>query len=440
MALFDQYRDQKLPNKPIVLLVEDEQAEAELVIWQLMERSSDAFDVRLADSVAQLRQLIVRQGLQPDVILLDLDLPDSQGTKTVKDCQALTDAPIVVLTGLDEIAAQQAAIESGADDYLTKGGESTLLRRAIYYAILRHRRHSDMRLAAAVFKYAQEGILITDVDGTIIDVNQAFSRITGYQRDDVVGDNPRILKSGRQDAEFYAGMWQALGEKGFWAGEIWNRRKDGQTIAVALTINAVSDKIGTVCNYVALFNDITLQKQQQEHLEYVAHYDTLTGLPNRFLLVDRLRQAISKNVRRESRFAVVYIDLDGFKAINDNHGHDAGDRLLCTVAGRMQEALRVSDTLARLGGDEFVALLHDVPDENACLPLLSRLLEAVSRDVIDNALKLRVSASIGVTFYPQQQEQDVDQLLRQADRAMYRAKQAGKNRYHIFSCAQTSET
>ena len=295
---------------------------------------------------------------------------------------------------------------------------------------------SKLQLAANVFGHTREGIIITDARGTIIDVNSAFTRITGYQPEEALGQSPRILKSGRQDRAFYDVMWRDLLLQGHWSGEIWNRRKDGEVYAELLTISSVKDAEGAVQQYVALFADITEIKAHQSQLEHIAHFDALTNLPNRVLLADRLQQAMAQAQRRDQKVGVVYLDLDGFKAINDRHGHEAGDQVLIALAQRMKQGLREGDSLARLGGDEFVAVLIDLEDQAGCLPMLTRLLAACAQRVQVGELSLQVSASLGVTFYPQTQEIDADQMLRQADQAMYQAKVAGKNRYHIFDVTQ----
>ncbi|MFZ4625315.1 MAG: sensor domain-containing protein, partial [Rhodoferax sp.] len=302
----------------------------------------------------------------------------------------------------------------------------------------RKQAEAKIQLAAGVFSNAREAIMITDVQGTILDVNEAFTRITGYLRDDVIGNNPRILGSGRQDKAFYAAMWRELLANGHWVGELWNCRKDGGVFIEMLTISAVRDSHGNILQYVALFSDITAIKEHQRKLEHIAHFDALTDLPNRVLLADRLQQAMVQAQRRGQQLAVVYLDLDGFKAINDKHGHGAGDQILMTLAKRMKQALREADTLARLGGDEFVAVLGDLEDVTASAPLLTRLLAAAAQPVSVDGLSLQVSASLGVTFYPQAQDVDADQLLRQADHAMYQAKVTGKNRYLVFDAVQDS--
>jgi diguanylate cyclase (GGDEF)-like protein/PAS domain S-box-containing protein len=294
-----------------------------------------------------------------------------------------------------------------------------------------------LQLAASVFVHAREGILITDAEANIIDVNAAFSYITGYPREEVIGRNTRLLSSGRQSTEFYAAMWHDLIAQGFWQGEVWNRRRDGEVYAELLTLSAVRDAAGQTQYYVALFADITEQKQYQQRLEHIAHYDALTGLPNRVLLADRLHQSMAQTLRRHNLLAVAFLDLDGFKAINDNHGHERGDQLLMTVASRMKQAVRDGDTVARLGGDEFVAVMQDLTDIEDSVPFLLRLLEAAAKPVYVDNLTLQVSASVGVSFYPLAEEGvDADQLLRQADQAMYQAKLSGKNRYHIFDAEQ----
>jgi diguanylate cyclase (GGDEF)-like protein/PAS domain S-box-containing protein len=291
--------------------------------------------------------------------------------------------------------------------------------------------YDKLQLAASVFTHAREGIMITDARGSIVDVNETFTRITGFSREEALGQNPRMLNSGRQPPEYYAAMWRALLETGHWNGEVWNRRKDGEVYAEMQTVSAVRDAAGNTQNYVALFSDITPMKAHQQQLEHIAHYDALTHLPNRVLLADRLQQAILQSQRRRHSLAVVFLDLDGFKSVNDRHGHAVGDTLLIALAQRMKASLREGDTLARMGGDEFVVILVDLEQAQDCDPVLERLLLAVSAPFESGSAVLQVSASMGVTIYPQDGS-DADLLMRHADQAMYAAKQAGKNRYHLF--------
>jgi diguanylate cyclase (GGDEF)-like protein/PAS domain S-box-containing protein len=320
-----------------------------------------------------------------------------------------------------------------AGDFLQNAKGDTEWMSGIVQDITERKLAEDkLRLSSSVFAHAWEGILITTTDGTIVDVNDALSRITGYSRNEMLGKNPRIFSAGLQDRTFYAELWSSLIKKGHWYGEIWNRRKSGEMYAIIETISVVNDDQGIPRHYVAMLTDITQIKMHENELMHIAHYDPLTNLPNRILLADRMRQGITQVHRRNKSLAVIFVDLDGFKAINDNHGHEAGDRLLIAIAARMEKALREGDTFARIGGDEFVAVLLDLDAEDTAVPMLNRLLAAASEPVKLSDISLQVSASLGVAFYPQEQEVDADMLLRQADQAMYQAKVAGRNRYHVF--------
>ncbi|TVT48242.1 MAG: EAL domain-containing protein [Denitromonas halophila] len=302
-----------------------------------------------------------------------------------------------------------------------------------------HEANAKIALAASVFDHAYEGIIITDEHQRIIDVNPAFTVVTGYRRDEVLGKTPALLQSGRHDAAFYAAMWAELKRMGFWRGEIWNRRKNGALYAQMETISAVPDGDGGTRRYIAVFSDITKMVEQQEKLERMAHYDALTGLPNRSLLADRLAQAMALARRTDTRLAVCYLDLDGFKPVNDRFGHAAGDQLLIQVADRLKSLLRDSDSVARLGGDEFVVLLNGIDDALACEHALERLSEGLKDTyTVSGSETAAVSASIGVTLYPMD-DVDADTLLRHADHAMYFAKEQGRGRYHLFDAEQNRQ-
>jgi diguanylate cyclase (GGDEF)-like protein/hemerythrin-like metal-binding protein/PAS domain S-box-containing protein len=296
----------------------------------------------------------------------------------------------------------------------------------------RRKDEESLNLAASVFSHSREGIIITSSDNKILNINSSVERITGYSKEDLLGRNPKILSSGKYSKSFYTDMWQAINTQGHWSGEVSNRHKNGSVYIELLTISAVKDSKNNILNYIALFSDITSTKEQQKRLEYIAHYDALTGLPNRVLFSDRLHQAMSQTRRNKSMLAVVYIDLDGFKEINDVYGHDHGDILLSTISARMREVTRDGDTVARIGGDEFVAVLLGLQEQQECIPMLSRLLRTSSEAVHHNDLVMNVSASIGVSFFAYDDNIDADQLIRYADQAMYQAKILGKNRFHIF--------
>jgi diguanylate cyclase (GGDEF)-like protein/PAS domain S-box-containing protein len=298
------------------------------------------------------------------------------------------------------------------------------------------RNQEQLALAANVYKEVHEGIVITDKNAIILDVNEAFTRITGFAKAEVIGKKSSILSSGRHDTDFYTRLWQSLLTQGYWSGEIWNRRKNGEIYPQLMSISAVPDSSTMASHFVALFSDISSIKEYEKRLEKMAHYDLLTGLPNRFLLSDRLRVAMSGAKRHEHILALLFLDLDGFKEVNDTHGHDMGDRLLVLLAGAMASVLRAEDTLARMGGDEFVMVLPGLESLESVVPVLQRLLTAIATPVTVSDIELVVSASIGVALYPLAEEVDADQLIRQADQAMYQAKLLGKNRYQFFDQAR----
>jgi len=291
-----------------------------------------------------------------------------------------------------------------------------------------------LHLSSRVFRDTHEGIIITNADKVIVDVNPAFCHITGYSHDEVIGRNPSFLNSGKQTESFYKNIWKQLSLYGHWQGEVWNCKKDGELYAELLNISVLKDD-NNVTFYLGIFTDITQAKRQQEQLSRIAHYDLLTNLPNRVLLADRLSQTMLQCRRHNNSLAVVFLDLDGFKHVNDSHGHDIGDKLLIALSIRLKDALREGDSLARIGGDEFVAVLTNLGSVADCVPVLERLLAAAAKPVTVNDIVLNVSASIGVTIYPED-NLDAKQLMRHADQAMYIAKQMGKNRYHLFDTSQ----
>ena len=305
---------------------------------------------------------------------------------------------------------------------------------ALHDVTERKRALENLRITASVFDISQEAIMITDANNTIIDVNMAFSRITGYSRSEVIGKNPRILNSGQQKKSFYDAMWKSIKEQKTWRGEIWNRRKSGEIYPEMLSISVLCDIDGKAIRHVAMFSDISAIKTHEAELSRVAYFDALTGIPNRLLLADRMGHAIYQAARDKSIVAVCYLDLDGFKSINDSMGHATGDQVLIEVANRIEATVRGGDTVARLGGDEFVVLLVGLEHGEECATTLERLLAAIFQPIMVNDNRCVVSASIGVSIYPLDNE-DADTLLRHADQAMYVAKQIGKNRYHIYDPA-----
>ncbi|MBU0620741.1 MAG: diguanylate cyclase [Gammaproteobacteria bacterium] len=287
-----------------------------------------------------------------------------------------------------------------------------------------------LRIAATAFD-AQEAILITDEKSNIIRVNRAFTHITGYEPGEVLGKRPSLFKSGRHDCEFYRQMWDILLREGHWSGEIWDRRRDGSAFPKWLTITAVHDADGKVTNYIGNFIDITERKEAESRMLELAYHDPLTMLANRYSMQERLGQMIALARREQTRFALMLIDLDKFKQINDTLGHPVGDRLLIEVAGRLTEMVRESDIVARLGGDEFVVVFNAADSLDAATTLAEKIVKSLSAPYLIDGAGLRTSPSIGICFFPDDAD-DMDTLLRKADAAMYRAKAKGCGRYQFF--------
>jgi len=279
--------------------------------------------------------------------------------------------------------------------------------------------------------HAREGITITDANGTIIEVNAAFTSITGYSRDEAVGQNPRILRSERQSAEYYAAMWRSLNEKGHWSGEIWNRRKNGEFFVAWLAITTVAGEAGEG-RHVATFIDITKRKEAEEIVLYRANFDVLTDLPNRGLFDDRLVGVLAMARRHRRNVALMYIDLDWFKNVNDSLGHAAGDGLLAEAAKRMEKCVRDADTVARFGGDEFALILSDLNDPGEAEEVARRVNKALAEPFELPEGTANVSGSIGIAIFP---GDGADELLlkKSADKALYVAKAAGRNTYRLAS-------
>jgi diguanylate cyclase (GGDEF)-like protein/PAS domain S-box-containing protein len=303
-----------------------------------------------------------------------------------------------------------------------------------------------LRLAARVFAESAEGIIITDAQSCIVEVNRAFETITGYSRAEIAGKNPSLFSSGYHGAEFYRTMWATLHAQGHWQGEIWNRRKNGEVYPEWLSLNAIRDEEGIVCNYVAMFSDITemkaneaRRKADEARIQHMAHHDFLTGLPNRFLLNDRFGQLHATARRNGTRFAVIFIDLDRFKNVNDTLGHTVGDQLLCTVAQRLCSQTRASDTVSRQGGDEFIVLLSEITEPDDAGHAALKLIRVLGEPCILEGHELTITPSIGIAISPDDGE-DMDTLLKHADLAMYNAKQQGRNNFQFFRQEMNTRT
>jgi diguanylate cyclase (GGDEF)-like protein/PAS domain S-box-containing protein len=293
------------------------------------------------------------------------------------------------------------------------------------------REEEQTSLYVKAFEATDHAIVVTDASGTIISVNRAFSDLTGYLRDEALGKNPRMLQSGRHDSAFYESMWQTLLATDHWHGDVWDRRKDGGVYPKYLSISAMRNSSGQRTNYVGIFYDNSERKTIEERLDHLAHYDSLTGLPNRSLLLDRLEQAIERAIRLGTKVALLYLDLDHFKMVNDTLGHSAGDELLQAVAQRAKTCVRAVDTIARLGGDEFVILVPDAQGQEDIGTIANKLLEALTPPYPIDGHTVTSTPSIGISVYPDDGDNMAD-LMKKADTAMYQAKQGGRGNFRFF--------
>ncbi len=423
-------------KKLFTILVIDDVPDNLALLGQALK---DTYSIQIATSGAEGLELAYND--PPDLILLDIMMPDMDGYEVCslfKADSAFKDIPIIFLTALSEVSSETKGLTLGAADYLTKPINIEIARLRIKNLLEREqmrrelfRQKSDLLLAASVFANTHDGIVITDANNKIIEVNSAFSRITGYQREEILGKNPSVLKSGRQSVEFYNVLWQSLLTLDHWGGELWNRNKSGEIYAALTSISIVRDEQGNIHHFIGLFTDITPQKNHEYDLERIAHFDPLTGIPNRLLLADRLNHAIVQLQRTKDFMAVCYLDLDGFKPVNDQFGHGVGDQLLIEISLRIQDCLRAGDTIARIGGDEFVLLLLGLNEIADCEAILNRTLHKIAEPAVIDGHCVAVSASLGYTVFPGDPV-DADTLLRHADQAMYIAKQGGKNRCQFF--------
>jgi len=299
-------------------------------------------------------------------------------------------------------------------------------------ALIRSRK--DLHLARQVIEASLDGVMIVNENGRIEYVNPAFTQVTGYPAVEVIGKNPRILQSGRHSLEFYDQMWRQLHDEGYWKGEIWNCRKSGEIYAEWLTINTIRGEDGRIAKYAGIFSDITDRKRDEERVHNLAYNDQLTGLPNRRLFQDRLNHALAHAYRHHGRMAVMFLDLDLFKRINDTLGHDVGDEVLREVAQRLLGCVRSDDTVARLGGDEFVILMPELEDPADAARLAERIITAIKAPIHTSGRDLSVTTSVGISLFPED-GQEADVLLKSADTAMYQAKEIGRNRYQIHSAS-----
>jgi diguanylate cyclase (GGDEF)-like protein/PAS domain S-box-containing protein len=308
------------------------------------------------------------------------------------------------------------------------------------YADITERKQAEekLRLSATVLEQIADGVMVIDVAGQIVAINPAFTQITGYTEAEAIGQSYSLTRSSRNDEDFYADLWCELGSRGHWRGELWNLRKTGDLYLEWLTISAVRDEHGVCTHYVGVFSDITKVKESQEKLDHMAHHDPLTGLPNRALFHDRLQHAVQRSTRDQQQLAVLFIDLDRFKNVNDTLGHHVGDELLKQVARALTSRLREGDTLARLGGDEFIVMLENIDGEFGAGHVAEKLMAMFEQPFVVSDYELFVTASVGISMFPKDAT-DLNMLIRNADVAMYQAKARGRNGYQFYAPSMTGE-
>jgi diguanylate cyclase (GGDEF)-like protein/PAS domain S-box-containing protein len=417
-------------EKPLILLVDDVPAN----IHVLAASMSDLYHIKIATS-GQKALDIVAQTEKPELILLDVMMPEMNGIEVLQHLRAnpeTTHIPVIFVSADTSEQTQLDGLSLGADDYLTKPVVISILLVRVKNILERKRAQAQLRLASHVFDHSGEAIIVSDSENKIISVNPAFTRITGYELDEVFGKNPRFLSSGRTTKKEYESMWQTIQTQSFWQGEMWDRHKDGRIYPKLLIISVVRNQHGNIDYYIGSFTDITEQKVVEERIQHIAHHDPLTQLPNRLYLQVSLQQFLTMAHRNNEEVALMFIDLDRFKTINDTLGHHIGDGLLIEVANRLKATVRESDVVARLGGDEFVIALMGKNIAHFAATISEKILHDLSQTCVIENNSLHTTPSIGVAIYPQDGDCP-ESLMKNADSAMYHAKSSGRNNVQYFS-------
>lgn len=419
-------------TKPLILIVDDIPANLHVLVSALR----DSYRIKTATS-GEMALKLAADKQTPDLILLDVMMPGMSGIEVMRHLrlqQRTRDIPVIFISADNSERTQLEGLELGADDYLIKPVSGLLLMARVRNLLIRKQSEKQLRLAAHVFESSGEAIMITDKDNCIVEVNPAFTRLTGYGLEELKGKNPRVLSAGDTPREVYQAMWQSIKEKGFWQGELWDKAKDGHVYPKYLTISVVRNSYHDVDFYIGCFTDVTERKETEEYITHLAHHDSLTGLLNRFSLQICMEQAIVTAKREQHNLAIMFIDMDRFKLINDTLGHNAGDALLIEVASRLRSNTRESDIVARWGGDEFVIVLIDVEDVSAAFTVAEKLLNSLRTPYTIGENTLHSTPSIGISLFPDHgRESDV--LMKSADMAMYHAKNQGRDNFQLFSQA-----
>ncbi|MES0489338.1 MAG: EAL domain-containing protein [Leptospirales bacterium] len=443
-------------NLPLILIVDDK-SENIIVLENLLED----FDVRLfsAQSGNEALELCLQHDFS--LIMMDVSMPEMDGFEASKLIQTRRDVPIIFITAFaKDWSSELKGYESGAIDYITKPIDPVIIKSKVKILLeLNYKSKELLRISEKLSsinssllneiverKLAQEkvrkfslaieqspvSILITDIEGNIEYINSKFCHVTGYSHNEVMGKNPRFLKSGKMPQEGYKHLWQKISKGDTWTGELLNKKKDGGLIWERTKITPIKDGKDQITHYLGVYEDITEEKAQEEKLLRMAYFDELTGLPSRSMHLARLAHEISRTKRTENKVALFFIDLDGFKNINDIYGHSLGDQLLISVAERMKEATRISDNITRIGGDEFCVIISDVQVPMEVETAAKRIIKAFAEPFQIEHKKISITCSIGIALYPDDAE-DPEDLYSKADTAMYKVKNSGRNHYQYFT-------
>lgn len=418
-------------EKPLVLLVDDLPANLHVLVSMLKAN----FRLKTATSGASALALLNNQPELPKLVLLDVRMPGISGIEVLQQMRKeplIRDIPVILVSAYSSEQNELTGLNLGADDYLVKPISSSPLIVRVNHLIKRNEERIQLRLAAHVFNYSGEAIMITDRNNNVVDVNAAFSKLTGYDKAEIIGHNPSLLSSGRTTKEEYRVMWEAVLKNDFWQGELWDRRSDGSVYPKMMTISVVRNREGDIEFYLGSFVDISQYKESTQLIEHLAHHDTLTGLPNRLHLQVFLQQSLLIAKRTSDELAVMFLDLDRFKNINDTLGHQVGDELLIQVAGRLSSCTREYDMVSRLGGDEFVVILRGHNIASSASNVAKKINRSLSQPFQIGTHSLHTSTSIGIALYPDNAE-IIDDLMKHADTAMYTSKADGGNGFQFFS-------
>jgi diguanylate cyclase (GGDEF)-like protein/PAS domain S-box-containing protein len=434
-----------LNEQPVRILLIDENQINTKGMRERIARNQRVFEVITISTQGELIRCLTDEDI--DLILTDTSVFGLNNQQIVDLIQENSRQPVVIFTASGAEGITLEAMKRGAVDFVVRTSstrESTANLGKIDGQDLSEREtqskiqtKNEMHLVSKAFENTDEGIFITDDKADIISINEAFTAITGFGPDEVLGEKTHLFQSEHRDQDFFDQMWDSLNVTGRWQGEIWNRNKDGEIYPEWLTISTVKDEQEKVANYIGIFTDITARKKSEERLRYLATHDPLTDLPNRDLFKDRLSHTLARARRKRNEAAVLQLDLDNFKSINDSYGHSVGDRLLRIVADRLSGCLRKSDTVARMGGDEFTFILEEIPNNSVCSNVAEKILNALAEPILFDGHKLCITASIGISIFPDDGH-DPDTLLRHADIAMYQSKNK-RNSYSFYKSAKNHD-